>query len=180
MSLPGKCFPAIAILIAFCSCWTTASATPAPYLNTVGLRVGDAFRGDDIQQYDVFFARNLPWTKSLDSGWQLESAAELTASALEGDQEDTVSGSVSADLFLVSPERMVSFHSGVGAGLLADDTMGETDFGGPVFFLFHAGASLRLHPRLALGYRYSHQSNGAIYEKNPSLNLHQIELRFSF
>ncbi|MGW8157074.1 MAG: acyloxyacyl hydrolase [Desulfoprunum sp.] len=28
--------------------------------------------------------------------------------------------------------------------------------------------------------RLSHQSNGSIYDKNPSLNLAQIELRFTF
>jgi hypothetical protein len=31
-----------------------------------------------------------------------------------------------------------------------------------------------------LGYRYSHMSNGSIYDKNPSLNLNMVELRFTF
>lgn len=183
MSISRMHFPAIVLFIAFCSYGTIATATETPYKSIVGLRAGTSLRGEDIKQYDVFFARNLPWTKPLDSGWQLESAAELTMSVLQRDAEDEgdgFSGSVSADLLLVSPKRLVSFNSGIGAGVLSDSTLGDYDFGGPVFFLFHAGAALHLTPRLTLGYRYSHQSNGKIYDNNPSLNLHQLELRFSF
>ncbi len=180
MSLPGRCFPAIVLFVTLCLSTAMAMADTAPFPSATGLRIGTSLMGEDIEQYDLFFARNLPWTKPLDSGWQLESVGELTASTLHNDQEDGFSGSIAADLFLVSPERRFSFNSGVGAGLLEDYVLGDYDFGGPIFFLFHTGARLHLTPRISLGYRYAHQSNGHIYTKNPSLNLHQIELCFSF
>ncbi len=173
--LSGRCLTLLMVMLALCLAAPTAKASTA-----IGLRSGLSLRGEEIHQYDIHLTRDLPWTRGLASGWQLESSGELTANLLHREEEDGLSASLSLDLALLSPGRRFSLGSGVGAGLLEDSVLGEYDFGGPIFFLFHAGAKLQLHPRVSLGYRYSHQSNGHIYTKNPSLNLHQLELQFSF
>ncbi len=170
----------ILLVVTLCLISTAAGASTGFVSSAIGLRSGLSLRGEEIEQYDIFFARELPWTRTHTSGWRLESSGELTASLLHREEEDGLSTSLSLDLSLLSPDRRFSLGSGGGAGLLEDYVLGEYDFGGPIFFLFHAGFRLQLHPRVSLGYRYSHQSNGHIYNKNPSLNLHQLELQFSF
>jgi Lipid A 3-O-deacylase (PagL) len=145
-----------------------------------GLRVGTSLRGEDIEQADIFVSKKLPWTKSFTCGWNLRSSAELALNILHNDEEDGLSASISTDLHLSSPQHRYFFFSGVGAGALEDSALGDYDFGGPIFFLFHAGAGLQMTHSLSLSYRYAHQSNGHIYINNPSLNLHQLELRYSF
>ena len=146
----------------------------------VGARIGTSLRGEDITQADMFLSRKLPWSWSITPGWDLTTAGELTLSGLHRSDENGASMSISTDLFLTTPLPRLTLSTGVGAGLMEDPALGDYDFGGSVFFLFHAGAAVRLTPRLCLGYRYGHQSNGHIYENNPSLNLHQLELRWSF
>lgn len=160
----------------------TTPAAPAAEtgLYSVGARYGSSFRGEDTDQADFFVARKLPWGRDLSSGWNLGTAAELDLSLLQHDDEEVVAGSLSADLILSSPKNRFYLLSGIGAGVLEDEVLGDIDYGGPVFFLFHAGAGLRLTPWLSLGYRYSHMSNGSIYDKNPSLNLNMVELRVTF
>lgn len=147
---------------------------------TVGARIGTSLRGEDITQADFFLGRNLPWSWTISPGWDLTTAGELTLSGLHRSDENGASMSISTDLFLTTPLPRLILTTGVGAGLMEDPALGDYDFGGSIFFLFHAGAAIHLSPRLCLGYRYGHQSNGHIYENNPSLNLHQLELRWSF
>ena len=150
-------------------------------LYSTGIRLGTSFRSDDIDQGDFFIARKLPWSWTLSPNWNLDSTGELALSVLQGDDEEIMAGSISTDLFMSSTQHMLFFFTGVGAGAMEDEgVLGDIDFGGPVFFLFHAGAGLRLTPWLSLSYRYAHQSNGHIYEKNPSLNLNMVELRYHF
>lgn len=146
----------------------------------VGARIGTSLRGEDITQADLFLSRKLPWSWSVSPEWNLTTAGELTLSGLHRSDENGASMSISTDLFLTTPLPWLALSTGVGVGLMEDPALGDYDFGGPVFFLFHAGAAVHITPRLCLGYRYGHQSNGHIYENNPSLNLHQLELRWSF
>jgi hypothetical protein len=147
---------------------------------TTGFRLGTPTLGEGIEQYEIFFGRALPWSWQLASDWELNSRGELSLNALYQQEENGLSASLATDLVLSSPRYPFVFFAGVGVGVLEDSVLGDYDFGGPVFFLSHAGVSLPLSPRLSVALRYSHQSNGHIYNKNPSLNLCQIEFRFSF
>jgi len=43
-----------------------------------------------------------------------------------------------------------------------------------------AGATVFVHSFKSLEYGYHHKSNGSIYDKNPTLNMHPFELRIWF
>jgi hypothetical protein len=159
----------------------TTGTAGEPGLYSTGIRLGTSFRSDDVDQGDFFIARKLPWSWTLSPNWNLDSTGELALSVIQGDDEEIMAGSISTDLFMTSPQHMLFFFTGVGAGVMEDEgVFADIDLGGPVFFLFHAGAGLRLTPWLSLSYRYAHQSNGSIYDKNPSLNLNMVEMRFHF
>lgn len=157
---------------------TALSAESDTY--TTGFRLGTPILGEGVGQNEIFVCRALPWSLQLASDWELRSRGELTLNALYQQEENGLSASLSTDLLLSSSRYPFVIFAGVGVGVLEDSVLGDYDFGGPVFFLSHAGVSLPLSSRLSVALRYSHQSNGHIYNKNPSLNLCQIEFRFSF
>lgn len=159
---------------------TSAMAEGEPSLYGAGMRAGTSIMGEDIEQADFFIARQLPWTKSFDCGWNLQASAELSLNILHNEAENGASISVSTDVDLASPQHRYFFLSGVGTGVLEDSAIGDHYFGGPIFFLFHAGTGFHITDNLSLAWRYAHQSNGHIYINNPSLNLNQIELRYRF
>ena len=179
MVTPGKCAAFISfIILGLIPAATMAEDVISTY--NAGLRVGTSLRSEGIEQADMFVSRQLPWKKNFTCGWNLQSSAELALNVLHNDEEDGLSASLSTDLHLFSPRHRFFFFSGVGTGALEDPVLGDYDFGGPIFFLFHAGAGLQITHSVSLSYRYAHQSNGHIYINNPSLNLQQLELRYSF
>lgn len=171
------------VLIVFVGCllhMPTDGVSAATGAYSAGMRVGDSINGEEIEQYDIFVARKLPWSRQLSSGWNLGTLCEFSVNVLNRDEEDGLSASISTDLLLTSPQHKVVYFAGVGAGAMEDSVLGDYDFGGALFFLSHAGVRLPLSSIFSVAVRLSHQSNGSIYDKNPSLNLAQIELRFTF
>ncbi len=134
----------------------------------------------DVYQYEMFTSKPLPWTWRWDAGWKLRTRAEATFGVIRGKGEASGIVSIGPDLLLDTPEKRFTASTGGGIGLLGDPMLGDIDFGGPVFFRFHAG--LMYHPveYVSIGYRYYHMSNGHIYGSNSSLNLHQAEISFHF
>lgn len=147
-----------------------------------GVRIASSFRDGKtgLTLYEVFAAIPLPWNSDFSNQWQLNSALDLSLGILDGKGETGGRGAVGIDLFLLSPGGKVSLTSGLGVGLMGKETYGDVDFSGPVFFRFQAGASYWVTNAISLGYRYYHESNGSIYDKNPSLNAHLGELRLNF
>ncbi len=134
----------------------------------------------DFKQYEIFGALQLPWMSHFSNGWQLEPMLDLSMGILDGEGETGGKFAAGVDLFWYSPDRVLSLMAGIGAGVMTEDVYGDVDFGGPVFFRFLAGLNYWLNPSFSLGYRYIHESNGSIYDKNPSLNMHQFEIRLHF
>ncbi len=135
---------------------------------------------ENFQQYDLFGTLPLPWTYEWESGWRIESLADLTLSVLNGEGETGGTIAVGPDLFLLCPKRWIALNMGGGLGFYEDHKFGKYTLGGPLFFHFQTGATVFVHPSLSVGYRYHHKSNGNIFYKNSSLNMHQFELRFWF
>ncbi len=52
--------------------------------------------------------------------------------------------------------------------------------GGPINFTSHIGLNLNFARHFSIGYRLQHMSNGVIYDENPGLNLHMIEIGYRF
>jgi hypothetical protein len=134
----------------------------------------------DFKQYEIFGALPLPWISRLSNDWQFEPMLDLSVGILDGEDETGGKFAAGVDLFWFSPERVLSLMAGIGAGVMTEEVYGDVDFGGPVFFRFLAGVNYWLNPSLSVGYRYLHESNGSMYDKNPSLNMHQFEIRLHF
>ena len=145
-----------------------------------GLRIGSSVRGEQVLQTDIFVGKALPWGWKLSPDWILDTMGEMALSWIHHDEGNGAEASVSTDLVLSSPVHKLVYTAGIGVGLLADSTIGELELGGPIFFLGHFGISLPLGQNFSLSARYSHQSNGHLYDENPSINLVQVGFGYYF
>lgn len=147
-----------------------------------GIRISTTMDRDDIyfEQYEVFTSFELPWTSKFPNDWHFESMLDFGVAIIDGQGETGGKGAAVIDFFIYSPNRIVSLKTGIGAGVMSDDELGDADFGGPIFFRFNVGVNYWPTSNFSIGYGLYHESNGSIYTKNPSLNMHQLELRMHF
>jgi hypothetical protein len=77
-------------------------------------------------------------------------------------------------------QGLILLDGGISAALLSEHQFGRENFGGPIQFVSHVGISFKLSANLGLGYRFQHMSNASIYNRNPGLELHMLELSYFF
>jgi hypothetical protein len=70
--------------------------------------------------------------------------------------------------------RSIGLRGGV------NDNRNDENLGGPVQFTSHIGVNLNFTRHFTMGYRLQHMSNGVLYDSNPGLNLHMIEVGYRF
>lgn len=149
---------------------------------SVGLRYGKGFRGTDFDQYDLVVSRDFSWQKSCPYGWRMRSDIEGILSVLTWDGDTAIKPSVMPNLILSSPGKKVDLIAGIGLGVMIGDTefSDDHDLGGAFFFQGQAGFRVSITENIFLGYRYFHQSNADIYDRNASINLNQVEIGWKF
>ncbi|WP_419174133.1 acyloxyacyl hydrolase [Desulfosediminicola sp.] len=147
-----------------------------------GARIAGSFREgkSGLTLYEVFAALPLPWVADFADDWQLSSALDLSLGLLDGKGERGGRIAAGVDAFLWSPGRKFSLTGGLGVGVMGQEVYGDIDFAGPIFFRGQVGLSYWFSSSISIGYRYYHESNGSIYDKNPSLNAHLGEVRLNF
>jgi hypothetical protein len=123
----------------------------------VGFRAGLSTTDseEDFEQYEMYATYGLPWSWELTSGWSLNTRINLS-------------------------QGLILLDGGISAALLSEHQFGRENFGGPIQFVSHVGISFKLSANLGLGYRFQHMSNASIYNRNPGLELHMLELSYFF
>lgn len=148
----------------------------------IGFRAGlSATDGnEDFEQYESFATYGLPWSWDLTPGWFLSTRINLSAGALRGGGETGFIGSAGPSITLSMVQGLIFVDGGISAALLSEHTFGHENFGGPIQFISHVGISFKLGANLGVGYRFQHMSNASIYNQNPGLELHVLELSYFF
>jgi len=148
----------------------------------IGFRAGlSATDGnEDFEQYELFATYGLPWSWELTPGWFLSTRINLSAGALRGGGETGFIGSAGPSITLSMVQGLIFVDGGISAALLSEHKFGQENFGGPIQFVSHVGISFKLGANLGVGYRFQHMSNASIYNQNPGLELHVLELSYFF
>ena len=148
----------------------------------VGFRGGfSATDGDeDFEQYEVFATYGLPWSRELTPGWFVGTRIDFSAGALRGGGETGFIGSIGPSIALSMVHGLILLSGGLSAAVLSEHQFGQENFGGPVQFVSHVEISFKLSANLGVGYRFQHMSNASIYNRNPGLELHMLELSYFF
>ena len=147
-----------------------------------GARLGfdDGRNDEDFNQAEVFFVRLWP----LPSG---EASSVSVAISLEGSAGVISGGSTEGFVAAMGPGLALSFwddrlllKAGVSPTVISQDNYGDEDLGGVVQFTSHINLAARVYEGLNVGYRLQHMSNAGLYDKNPGVNLHMIEVSWRF
>ena len=78
----------------------------------------------------------------------------------------------------VDGKEIDMMSSGLRAGM--NDNRNDEDLGGPIEFTSHIGLNLNFARHYTIGYRLQHMSNAFLYDANPGVNSHMIEIAYRF
>lgn len=149
---------------------------------TLGGQAGWPISGEDedFNKYSAFGKVKLPWTLGPDASVHIVFKWDLTLGALDGEGDSSFIGTTGPSLTIGKSGGLFSVDFGGHIAYLDKYEIGYSNFGGNVQFIAYGGVNLHITDRLFIGYRIDHMSNAKIYDENPSLNLHMVQLGFQF
>jgi hypothetical protein len=151
-------------------------------LRSIGLRGGidDGRNDESFNQYEGFATWKLPWTHPWGSGWTLGINFEANAGVLSGGGQSAFVGSIGPGILIIGFREKINISMGINPTVISKHEFGDEDLGGPIEFTSHIGLNLNIARHFTIGYRLQHMSNAVIYDANPGLNLHMIEMGYRF
>jgi len=128
---------------------------------------------------EIYYLYTLPWQKQLSPGVNLFTRLDAGLAYLRADSRSGGWLAVGGDVVLSFREGVWELEYGFRPTWLFESDLGGDDFGGPIQFSNHLGATLNRGP-VALSYRFQHISNASLYDDNPGLDLHMVGLGLRF
>lgn len=173
---------------------TALSATPSfagdITLLSIGPRIGFGekipFMGKEqkyyFHLYDVAALIKLPWSWPLGGGtWDLETRLIASAGLLTGANESGLIMTAVPVLALSGWKELVTFDTGVGAGLFSNHMFGVQDFGGPAQIVATAGVRVNPFSHAYAGFRIQHFSDAGLYGTSSlGVDMYLLELGYRF
>jgi lipid A 3-O-deacylase len=147
-----------------------------------GIRSGGSWTDsrENFRQYEIFTAYRLPWRYHMCPAVLISTRMEGTAGVLTRAGKSGFVGSLGPDIAMEFLKGRVSLAGGASVAALSEHSFEDQNLGGWFQFISHVGANFRLTEHLGIGYRFQHMSNACIYDKNPGVDLHMLELRWGF
>jgi hypothetical protein len=148
----------------------------------IGARAGinDNRNEERFTKYEIFVNYTLPWVWRSKGGWIVAPKIDLTAAALHAAGTTGFLGSLGPALTVTKEEGRLAFELGISPAYLGEDIYGKEDLSGHIQFLSHGGVTIRLIQSLSIGYVFQHVSNADIQQPNPGLNMHNVQIGYSF
>jgi hypothetical protein len=174
------------LTVLFCGAGTHVVQASKSGWDSVGIRAGvdltdsHASGKGDFRKYELFANYLLPWNWRAPSSCELRTRVDVGAGMLARHGELGFIGSLGPSLALELFSGRVELDGGVAASGLSKHDFPGRDLGGPFLFNLHAGLGTFISRDIGLGYHYEHLSNADLYNRNPGLNLHMVELKFRF
>ena len=176
----------VSLVLVILSALMTITASPLNAEETkqwqVGGRLGfdDGRNDEDFNQAEVFFVHLWPLALGEGTPVSVSISMEGSAGVISGGSTEGFVGALGPGLALALWDDRVLLKAGVSPTIISQDNYGDEDLGGPVQFTSHIGLAARVYAGLSVGYRLQHMSNAGLYDKNPGVNLHMIELSWRF
>ena len=148
----------------------------------IGARAGinDKRNEERFTKYEFFLNYTLPWVWRSKSGWILATKIDLTTAVLHAAGTTGFLGSLGPALTVTKQGGRLAVELGISPAYLGEDIYGQEDLSGHIQFLTHGGVTLRMIRSLSIGYEFQHISNADIQQPNPGLNMHNIQISYSF
>jgi hypothetical protein len=178
--------PLVTLLLALLAV-TLMAVTPAAAEESnrrwqAGGRLGfnDGRNDEDFLQAEIFLAHLLPLPIAQNAPLSFQIVFEGSAGVIGADSEEGLVAAAGPGLALGFWQDRLMVKAGVSPTFISRDRFGKEDLGGPVQFTSHVGLSAGVYRGLRVGYRFQHMSNAGLYDRNPGLNLHMLEVAWRF
>lgn len=145
-------------------------------------RVGfDVF--SDVETFDLYevsgrmlFSPYVTWGH----GWSLRPALVGAVSLLHAADDTGFMAGMGPQLELTFPWKPLTAFATLRPSGLSEHEYGREDLGGWFILAMDIGARIDIGGRIMVGYAWEHLSNAGIYDNNPGLNFHVVELGLKF
>jgi hypothetical protein len=136
---------------------------------------------ESFRAYDVMATIGLPWQTPLPMQWDLGTRLLASVGTLHGADKTALVLSLIPALAVSAPGGRFTLDAGIGLAALSEHRYAQQDFGGPLQAALTVGASVGLHERIALGYRFMHYSDAGAWGKGTiGADFHMIELSYRY
>jgi hypothetical protein len=161
---------------------TTVAAQEPTGRWQAGGRLGfdDGRNDEDFFQAEAFLTHLLSLPVSQDAPLSFHLSLEASAGVIGADSEEGLVAAAGPGLAIGFWEDRLMAKAGVSPTFISKDRFGDEDLGGAVQFTSHIGLSAGVYRGLRVGYRFQHMSNAGLYDHNPGLNLHMLEVAWRF
>lgn len=149
--------------------------------NAAGLRAGISDKRNDefFSKYEAYANFGLPWKWSSESGWIFGTFIGINVGMVVCEDNAFV-GSIGPGIYLFTPAKRVALSAGIYPTYIGRSKFGAEDFGETFQFTSAFGVNLNFYRNWTLGYRFQHMSNAGIFNENPGLNTHMLEMGYRF
>jgi hypothetical protein len=149
----------------------------------LGYRIGTSNDHNEEFYYksELFGALPLPLAWRIPSGWRFAFRLDFIAGVLNGGTQWGFLGGVGPTFTLLKEQWRLALDIGTAPAFLSRHRFGPRDnLGGHFQFYSHSGLTWLLRRNLTVGYQWQHVSNADIYESNPGINFHSLQVVYVF
>lgn len=145
-----------------------------------GVRTGvnDTHKKDlELSVYEIYLHTAPPLKSITDNIFDpLDISFEMALGVVRDKANSSLLFSMGPTLRLINYKNIVSASTGFKPSLITNHLFNDFDLGGALNFKSHIALTISLDIPVELGYRFEHMSNAGLYQKNPGVNFHYVEV----
>ena len=131
----------------------------------------------DLSVYEIYLHTVPPIYSIVDNIYDpLNISFETALGVIRDKTNSTLLFSMGPTLKLFNYKNIVSFSTGLKPSLMTNHVFKNFDLGGTFNFKSNVALIISPNKKINLGYRFEHISNAGLYEKNPGVNFHYVEV----
>lgn len=131
----------------------------------------------DLSVYEIYILTFPPIYSMADNIFDpLDISFEMALGVVSDKTNNSVLFSLGPTLKIIHYENIVSVSIGLKPSLITNHIFNDFDLGGTFNFKSYTALTTSLIKNINLGYRFEHISNAGLYEKNPGINFHYVDI----
>ncbi|MFZ6032668.1 MULTISPECIES: acyloxyacyl hydrolase [unclassified Melioribacter] len=133
----------------------------------------------DLSVFEIFLHTAPPVYSLMDNIFApLNISFEIAFGMIREKTNSSLMFSMGPTLNLINYKNIFSVSTGLKPSLTTNHIFNNFDLGGTLNFKSHIAVNVSPNKKIILGYRLEHISNAGLYQKNPGLNIHYVEVIF--
>ncbi|MFA3782882.1 acyloxyacyl hydrolase [Melioribacteraceae bacterium 4301-Me] len=147
-----------------------------------GVRVGTNQSRRDVTKlhfFEVYYITKPPFIFSGNgSSFPLMFRLNISIGLLYDDSTNSMLISAGPILELNPFTDKILFTAGINPSIMTNHSFSNLELGGSFNFISHIALMVKPFSKIGIAYRFEHISNASLYETNPGVNIHFLEIHY--